>query len=151
MSSLNVVSADLLFALAGTKALSQDLYSDVLADFEGELKASRDNDADDALLCMLADEGDVAMLLIDWDGRVHRNDEALLKLRAMWKGSFDANARIWLMCSASTSARTVWVWLASNGRSRLRGRHEINLLMRDFGVPPSGQSRLFDPVWGLLD
>lgn len=94
MSSLNVISADLLFALAGTKALSQDLYSDVLADFESELKASLDNDADDALLCMLANEGDVAMLLIDWDGRVHRNDEALLKLRAIWKSSFDANAKI---------------------------------------------------------
>jgi len=36
---------------------------EVLADFEDELKASLDKDADDALLCMLADDGDVAMMV----------------------------------------------------------------------------------------
>lgn len=94
MSNFSDISAHLLSALAGTKAQSQDLYADVLADFESELKASLDNDADDALLCMLADEGDVAMMLIDWDGHVHRNDDALLKLHAMWPRSFDVNAKI---------------------------------------------------------
>lgn len=94
MPDIRAISADLLSALAGTKALSQDLYSDALADFESELKLSLDNDADDALLCMLTAGGDVAMLLIDWGASVHRNDDALLKLRAMWKSSFDANAKI---------------------------------------------------------
>ena len=55
----------------------------MLADYEGELKASLDKDADDALLCMLADDGDVAMMVIDWDGSIYRNENALKKLRAM--------------------------------------------------------------------
>jgi hypothetical protein len=42
----------------------------VLAGFEDELKASMDKDADDALLCILADEGNVAMMVIDWDGSI---------------------------------------------------------------------------------
>ena len=42
---------------------------------------------------MLADEGDVAMLVIEWDGSLYRNDNALKpkKLRAMWRQNFDAN------------------------------------------------------------
>lgn len=70
-----------------------DLYVEELADFEDELKASQAEDADEALLCMLADGGDVAMMLIDRDGSIHRNDLALEKLQAMWKHSFDVNIK----------------------------------------------------------
>lgn len=88
------ISADLLPALSGHKALSQALYEGVLGDHEAELQASLDSDADDALLCMLAEEGEVAMLLIDWDGHVHRNADALRQLQAMWSHSFDANIQV---------------------------------------------------------
>lgn len=91
MTSKKEIASDLRCALAGDKPLSIDLYVEVLADHEDTLKASLGKDADDALLCMLADEGEVAMLIIDRDGRIFRNDIALNKLRAMWQGSFDAN------------------------------------------------------------
>jgi hypothetical protein len=48
---------------------------------------------DDALLCMLADDGDVAMMVIDWDGSIYRNENALKKLQAMWRHSFDTNVQ----------------------------------------------------------
>jgi hypothetical protein len=47
----------------------------------GRAQASLDKDADDALLCMLADDGDVAMMVIDWDGSIYRNENALKKRR----------------------------------------------------------------------
>lgn len=49
------------------------------------------DDADDALLCVLADDVRVAMLVLDWDGSLYRNENALAKLKAMWRLSFDAN------------------------------------------------------------
>ena len=63
----------------------------MLAGFEDELKASMDKDADDALLCILADEGNVAMMVFDWDGSIYRNENALKRLQAIWRHSFDAN------------------------------------------------------------
>lgn len=95
MASKRTIGKDLHAALCGDTKLSIDLYVEVLADPEDALKASldRDADADDALPCMLADDGNVAMLLIDWQGTIHRNDNALEKLRAMWRSSFEANCK----------------------------------------------------------
>ena len=76
--------------LRGTP-LSIDLYVEVLAGHEAALKASLDADADDALLCVLADDGDVAMLLVDWRGTIHRNEDALERVKAMWRDNFEVN------------------------------------------------------------
>jgi hypothetical protein len=43
---------------------------------------------------MLADEGDVAMMVIDWDGSIYRNENALQKLQVMWRHSFETNVQI---------------------------------------------------------
>ena len=94
MPNQQSISADLLSALVGTKPLSTELYADALADHEANLAVSLDRDADDALLCMLADKGQVAMMLIDWDGTVYRNEAALQKLRAMWPHTLEANAKV---------------------------------------------------------
>ena len=93
MTSKKKIAIDLQAALSGQSPLSIDLYVEVLADYEDELKASLDKDADDALLCMLADDGDVAMMLIDWDGSIYRNENALKNLQAMWRHSFEINAQ----------------------------------------------------------
>lgn len=93
MNNKNKIAADLQSALSGQSPLSIDLYVEVLTAYEHELKASLDKDADDALLCMLADDGDVAMMVVDWDGSIYRNENALKKLRAMWRHSFDANVQ----------------------------------------------------------
>ena len=91
MTNKKTIADDLQSALSGQSPLSIDLYVEVLADYENELQASLDKDADDALLCMLADDGDVAMMVIDWDGSIYRNENALKKLRTMWQHSFDTN------------------------------------------------------------
>ena len=91
MTNQKKIAADLQSALSGQSPLSIDLYVEVLADYEDELKASLDKDADDALLCMLADDGDVAMMVIDWAGSIYRNENTLKKLQDMWRQSFDTN------------------------------------------------------------
>lgn len=93
MTNKNKIAAELQSALSGQNPLSIDLYVEELADYEDELKASLDKDADDALLCVLTDDGDVAMMVIDWDGSIYRNENALKKLQAMWRHSFDANVQ----------------------------------------------------------
>jgi hypothetical protein len=93
MASKKKIASDLHSALTGQKLLSIDLYVEALADHEQELKDSLNKDADDALLCVLADDGDVAMMVIDWDGSIYRNENALKKLHAMWRSSFDGNVR----------------------------------------------------------
>ena len=87
------IAADLQSALSGQSPLSIDLYVEVLADYEDELKASLDKDADDALLCMLADDGDVTMMVIESDDSIYRNENALKKLQAMWRHSFEINVQ----------------------------------------------------------
>jgi hypothetical protein len=77
MVSKKKIATRLEDALHGRKALSLDCYVEVLASHETKLKESLDADVDDALLCMIADDGDVAMLVIDWDGSIYRNDNAL--------------------------------------------------------------------------
>jgi hypothetical protein len=94
MVSRKKIATQLEDALHGRKPLSLDCYVEVLASHETKLKESLDDDADDALLCMIADEGDVAMLVIDWDGSIYRNDNALAKLREMWGVSFDQNVKV---------------------------------------------------------
>ena len=93
MTDKKKIAADLQSALSGQSPLSIDLYLEILADFEDELKASLDKGADDALLCMLADDGDVAMMFIDWDCSIYRNENALKKLQAMWRHSFEINVQ----------------------------------------------------------
>lgn len=85
------ISKDLYAALCGELGLSIDLYVEVLAGFEDELTASLAYDADDLLLCILADEGRVAMMIIDWDGRIRRNEHALQYLKTLWKANFETN------------------------------------------------------------
>ena len=93
MTNKKKIAADLQSALSGQSPLSIDLYVELLADHEDELKTSLDKGADDALLCMLADDGDVAMMVIDWDGSIHRNENGLKKLQSMWRHGFDANVQ----------------------------------------------------------
>lgn len=93
MTSKKKIAADLAAALNGSRSMSQSLYAEVLADYENELKASLNNDADDALLCMLAEDGEVAMMVINWDGTIYRNEAALAQMQGMWKHKFDTNVQ----------------------------------------------------------
>jgi len=79
------IASELLRAFSGQQPLSLDLYVEGIASHESALAASLNDDADDALLCVLVDEGEAAVLLIGWDGTRYRNERGLAHLRAMWK------------------------------------------------------------------
>ena len=100
MASRKKIAADLEAALHSRKPLDIDVYVDVLASHEARLQESLDEDADDAMLCMIADDGNVAMLVIGWDGHIYRNENALEQLRQMWGISFDQNVKIMVLIFA---------------------------------------------------
>ncbi|TAH10062.1 MAG: hypothetical protein EAZ11_13395 [Curvibacter sp.] len=93
MVSRQKIATQLEDALHGRKPLSIDAYVEIVASHETRLKDSLNDDSDDALLCMVADEGDVALLVVDWDGSTYRNDDGLQKLKQMWGSSFDQNVK----------------------------------------------------------
>jgi len=70
---------------------SADLLNSVLMNFIDELEESLHDDADDALICVVEDDKDVAMLLIEWDGSALQNQTALERLQQMWKHNYSAN------------------------------------------------------------
>jgi hypothetical protein len=72
---------------------SADLLNSVLMNFIDELEESLHNDADDALICVVEDDHDVAMLLIEWDGAVLQNEKACERLKQMWKHNYVANTQ----------------------------------------------------------
>lgn len=71
--------------------LSANLLNNVLMNFIDELEESLHNDADDALICVVEDNRDAAVLLIEWDGEVRQNEKALERLQHMWKHNYTAN------------------------------------------------------------
>lgn len=70
---------------------SADLLNTVLMNFIDELEESLHDDADDALICVLEDDHDVAMVLIEWNGAVLQNEQAFERLKQMWKHNFPTN------------------------------------------------------------
>ncbi len=71
--------------------LNVDLLNNVLMNFIDELEESLHNDAEDALICVVEADANVAMLLIEWDGTVMQNEMALERLQQMWKDNYTAN------------------------------------------------------------
>ncbi len=87
------IQAALEATLLHGNPFSVDLLNNVLMNFIGELKESLHNDADDALICVVEDDHDVAMVLIEWDGAVRQNEKALVRLQQMWKHNCTANTQ----------------------------------------------------------
>ncbi len=93
MSSKKSIQVALESTLLHGGAFSADLLNSVLLNFVDKLKKSLDDDADDALICVVEDDGEVAMLLIDWDGTVLQNEQAFDQMKQMWRENFAANTR----------------------------------------------------------
>jgi hypothetical protein len=93
MTSKKSTQATLESTLLHGGAFSADLLNSILLNFVDKLKKSLDDDADDALICVVEDEGDVAMLLIDWDGTVLQNKQAFDRMKQMWRENFATNTR----------------------------------------------------------
>lgn len=92
--SKKILRAALEQALLHGAAMSAALCTDVLMDAADELQASLREDGDDALIALVAEEREVAMLLIDKAGMRYRNEAALEQLRQMWRQHYAANLQI---------------------------------------------------------
>jgi hypothetical protein len=90
MSDQSIQSALEASLIDGGK-FSDKLFQDVLIGFRDSLHDSLHSDADDALICVVADGNEVALMLIEWDGVELQNAAALVRIREMWKGNYVLN------------------------------------------------------------
>lgn len=70
---------------------SDELYNEVLTDFVEQMKESLHRDADDAIICLVAKEQQVAMMLVEVDNNVLRNEAARHRLKQLWKENYEIN------------------------------------------------------------
>ena len=71
-----LIHASLENALLRNAALSEEMYDEVLANFVNQMKESLRQDADDALICLVAETDEAAMLFVEANNKVFRNDDA---------------------------------------------------------------------------
>ena len=89
--SKKTIRAALEQSLLHNAAMSAALCDDVLMDAADELEASLRADGDDALIALVAEDQEVAMLLIEKAGTRHRNEAARAQLKQMWRSHYAAN------------------------------------------------------------
>jgi hypothetical protein len=70
---------------------SDELYNEVLTDFVEQMKESLHGDADDAIICLVAEQDQAAMMLVEVDNNVLRNEAARHRLKQLWKESYKIN------------------------------------------------------------
>ena len=70
---------------------SDELYNEVLTDFVEQMKESLHGDADDVIICLVAEEDQAAMMLVEVDNNVLRNEAARHRLKQLWKESYEIN------------------------------------------------------------
>ena len=89
--SKKTIRAALEQCLLHDAAMSAALCDDILMDAADELEASLREDGDDALIALVAEGREVAMLLIDKAGTHHRNEAARAQLQQMWRTHYASN------------------------------------------------------------
>ena len=94
--SKKTIRAALEQSLLHNAAMSAALCDDVLMDAADELEESLREDGDDALIALVAEDHEVAMLLIDKAGTHHRNEAAREQLKLMWRSHYAANLQTML-------------------------------------------------------
>lgn len=70
---------------------SDELYNEVLTDFVEQMKESLHGDADDAIIWLVAEEAQAAMMLMEVDSNVLHNEVARHRLKQLWKESYEIN------------------------------------------------------------
>lgn len=89
--SKKTIRAALEQSLLHGAAMSAALCEEVLMDAADELEESLREDNDDALIALVAEGQEVAMLLIDKAGTRLRNEAAREQLKQMWRSHYAAN------------------------------------------------------------
>jgi hypothetical protein len=83
--------ASLKNALLHETALSDELCDEVLVNFVDQMRESLRQDGDDALICVVAETDKAAMLLVEANNKVLRNDAARRRLKQIWKENYETN------------------------------------------------------------
>lgn len=94
--SKKTIRAALEQSLLNDAAMSAALCDDVLMDAVDELEESLREDGNDALIALVAEGREVALLLIDKAGTHHRNEAAREQLKKMWRSHYAANLQTML-------------------------------------------------------
>lgn len=71
--------------------MRDDLYAFELEGLVDHLTASMAQDQDDSIFAVTEHNGDVAMVLVEYSGDVHRNEQARTKLQALWPAAYARN------------------------------------------------------------
>lgn len=90
-ASKKTIRATLEQGLLHGAAMSTELCEEVLIDVTDELEAALREDGDDALIAFVAEDDEMAMLLLDKAGALHRNEAAREQLQRMWRTYYAAN------------------------------------------------------------
>lgn len=72
-------------------AMSTELCEEILIDQLDAFKQSLREDGDGALIAFVAEDGEMAMLLLDKSGTLYRNEAACEQLKLMWRSYYAAN------------------------------------------------------------
>src|SRR5690349_21852391 len=70
-----------------------ELYEFELEEMLDDLTSSMAEDKDDFIFAVTENRGDVAMLLIEKSGKVHINEEARERLKALWLAAYEGNLK----------------------------------------------------------
>jgi creatinine amidohydrolase/Fe(II)-dependent formamide hydrolase-like protein len=92
--SKKTIRAALEQSLLHNAAMSAALCEEVLVDAADELEESLREDGDDALIALVAEGREVALLMIDKAGTRLRNEAARAQLQQMWRSHYAANVQI---------------------------------------------------------
>ena len=94
--SKKTICAALEQSLLHNAAMSAALCDDVLMDAADDLEESLREDGDDALIALVAEDREVALLLIDKSGTHYRNEAAREQLKLMWRTHYASNLQTML-------------------------------------------------------
>lgn len=94
--SKKTIRAALEQSLLHNAAMSAALCDDVLMDAADDLEESLREDGDDALIALVAEDREVALLLIDKSGTHYRNEAAREQLKLMWRTHYASNLQTML-------------------------------------------------------
>ena len=94
--SKKTIRAALELSLPHDAAMSAALCEEVLMDAADELQESLREDGDDALIALVAEGREVALLLIDKAGTRYCNKAARAQLQQMWRSHYAANLQTML-------------------------------------------------------
>ena len=78
-------------ALLQDGPMRHELYAFELEGLLDHLKASMAQDRDEYIFAVTENNGDVAMVLVEQSGDVHINEQARIKLQALWPAAYARN------------------------------------------------------------